>query len=94
MGHKQPVVNREERVLDPSGTEHWLLSTKVPMLDEAGHVIGVIGVGRDITARRRLEQGLLAENSAYKEENQILEEQRRSDAALIARLRDEARKPG
>jgi PAS domain S-box-containing protein len=47
----------EERVESPSG-RRWFLSTKAPVRDQAGKVTGLIGVTRDITARKRAEEAL------------------------------------
>jgi PAS domain S-box-containing protein len=51
----QPVVNREEYVLSEQGQKHWLLTTKIPLRDENDQIIGLIGLGRDITGRKRAE---------------------------------------
>jgi PAS domain S-box-containing protein len=55
MRTKQPLFNREERCMDASGNAIWLLTTKVPLLDNNGNVIGIAGVGRDITTRKKTE---------------------------------------
>jgi PAS domain S-box-containing protein len=55
----QAVVNREEKVVRPSGETRWLLTSKVPWRDANGQVIGLIGIGRDITEKRHLEEQLL-----------------------------------
>jgi two-component system, sensor histidine kinase and response regulator len=52
---RRPLLNREELCKDFSGKKIWLLSTKVPLLDPTGVVTGLVGVGRDITARKNLE---------------------------------------
>jgi diguanylate cyclase (GGDEF)-like protein/PAS domain S-box-containing protein len=36
--------------------QRWSYTTKVPMRDQAGNVTGVVGISRDITARRRMER--------------------------------------
>lgn len=46
------LVNREEPVVDPTGKRGWFLTTKVPLRDGAGEIIGLVGVGRDITERK------------------------------------------
>jgi diguanylate cyclase (GGDEF)-like protein len=53
----QPLVSRDERT-HVTGEIQYLLTTKVPMRDAAGEVIGIIGIGRDITALKRTEAAL------------------------------------
>ena len=45
----QPVVNREEPFEQPDGVRGWLLTSKYPLRDEAGQILGVAGITRDIT---------------------------------------------
>jgi PAS domain S-box-containing protein len=54
-----PVVNREEKVIRPDGEVRWLLTTKVPWRDAHGHIIGLVGIGRDITDKKHLEEQFL-----------------------------------
>jgi PAS domain S-box-containing protein len=51
-----PVVNREERVIDANGRQHFLLTTKLPFRDEHNQIVGIIGIGRDITERKLAEE--------------------------------------
>ena len=55
----EPVVNREEKVVRPDGEIRWLLTTKVPWRDAAGNIIGLVGIGRDITDKKHLEEQFL-----------------------------------
>jgi diguanylate cyclase (GGDEF)-like protein/PAS domain S-box-containing protein len=49
----QPLIEREESVLDrSSGTTRYFATTKVPYRDQAGNIIGIVGIGRDITERK------------------------------------------
>ncbi|WP_343406307.1 PAS domain-containing protein [Candidatus Amarolinea dominans] len=59
----QPVLNREERFILPDGSQGWQLTSKAPLRDRAGQVIGLIGIGHDITERKRAEEAL-RENEA------------------------------
>jgi two-component system, cell cycle sensor histidine kinase and response regulator CckA len=60
LGTGQPVVNREEPHLkDAQGRQRWFLTTKVPLRETDGHVIGLLGISRDISDWKRLEQQLL-----------------------------------
>src|SRR5581483_7327461 len=36
----------------------WILTTKDPLRDEAGRIVGLIGSGRDITEIQRMTEGL------------------------------------
>ncbi len=52
----QPVLNREEFVFDEKGQKRWLLTSKLPLRDEGDHIIGLVGVGRDITELKHADQ--------------------------------------
>jgi two-component system, cell cycle sensor histidine kinase and response regulator CckA len=54
----QPVFNREEPCLDTTGRQHWYLTIKGPLRDRTGRTVGLVGVSRDITERRKLEAQL------------------------------------
>ena len=52
----QPLLNRIELVVDQEGQQKWYLTTKVPLYDNSGAVVGLVGMSRDITLRKELEQ--------------------------------------
>jgi diguanylate cyclase (GGDEF)-like protein/PAS domain S-box-containing protein len=54
----QRLVSQEEHILDPDGQPRCLLTTKVPLLNAAGQRIGIIGIGRNITALKEVEAEL------------------------------------
>jgi diguanylate cyclase (GGDEF)-like protein/PAS domain S-box-containing protein len=48
-----PLIEREESVLDrTTGNTRYFATTKVPYRDRSGHIIGIVGIGRDITDRK------------------------------------------
>jgi PAS domain S-box-containing protein len=62
----EPIFNREEKSVDAAGNEFHILTTKVPLRDSEGKVIGIAGVGRDITARRTMEDALREAERKYR----------------------------
>jgi two-component system, cell cycle sensor histidine kinase and response regulator CckA len=48
----QAVVDREEPFQQENGTEGWFLTTKFPLRNSAGEIIGLIGITRDITGQK------------------------------------------
>ncbi len=48
----EPLQNREEPVVDPQGHRYWFLTTKVPLKDAQGKVVGLAGICHDITERK------------------------------------------
>jgi PAS domain S-box-containing protein len=58
MRSGQPLYNREEVILDSAGNINHILTTKVPLRNSEGKVIGIAGVGRDITVRKKIENDL------------------------------------
>lgn len=59
----QPLINREEQTITPSGEQQWLLTTKVPLRNERGEIIGLVGISRDITERKKAEEALARSNA-------------------------------
>lgn len=52
----QPLVSQEEPAVDAAGNRKWYLTTKVPLQDSRGKIVGLVGISRDITARKLVEQ--------------------------------------
>jgi|GEM_PF-535227 len=56
MASGEPLVDKEEnKIWKATGRETWTSTTKVPLRDADGKIIGLIGVARDITAHKLLE---------------------------------------
>ena len=54
----RPVVNREEPFQRPDGMPGWFLTSKFPLRDAGGHIIGLVGIARDITEMKRATEEL------------------------------------
>ena len=53
----EALRDREETFVSPSGRQHKvLLTTKVPLRDDEGAIVGLVGIGHDITERTAAEQ--------------------------------------
>lgn len=48
-----PVEGREERIRLPDGRVLWLTTSKMPLRNADGQIVGLVGISRDITERKR-----------------------------------------
>ncbi len=62
----RPVINREEPGLDSHGDPVWVLSSKMPLRNDSGRIIGLVGIGRDISQRKQVEDALRASETRYR----------------------------
>jgi PAS domain S-box-containing protein len=53
-----PVIDTVERLGWPDRPGEWMSTTKMPLRDARGNIIGTFGVSRDITERRCVEEAL------------------------------------
>jgi diguanylate cyclase (GGDEF)-like protein/PAS domain S-box-containing protein len=53
MRSGQARIDEEESIIDASGAGKWFSSTKVPLRNDQNEIIGLIGIARDITARKK-----------------------------------------
>jgi diguanylate cyclase (GGDEF)-like protein/PAS domain S-box-containing protein len=50
-----PQLNREDHLLFADGSVHWFLINKLPLHDQAGKTIGLLGTIEDISERKQVE---------------------------------------
>ncbi|WP_206110559.1 putative bifunctional diguanylate cyclase/phosphodiesterase [Pannonibacter phragmitetus] len=48
-----PLIDKEECIIQPNGARRWFASSKYPLRDDDGNIVGLFGVCRDITERRK-----------------------------------------
>ena len=53
-----PLLSQDEHIRESDGKIRWLLTTKVPFRDSEGKTVGIIGIGRDVTALKETEAEL------------------------------------
>ena len=63
MATGQPMIDKEESNVRPDGQIAWVSSTKMPLRDSTGTIVGIMGISRDITERKRAEESLRAAES-------------------------------
>lgn len=56
----KPIVGKIERTLLPDGTWNQVITTKIPMYDKTGKIIGTMGITRDMTVYANLERERLS----------------------------------
>ncbi|MFO8012888.1 MAG: PAS domain S-box protein [Phycisphaerae bacterium] len=66
IGPDHPVVAVEERVLRPDGEVRWQHWTARGIFDEAGRLVELQGVGRDVTDRKQAEEALRRSEEDYR----------------------------
>lgn len=47
-----PIINKEEREIWKDGRVVWLSTSKMPLHDDAGNIIGTFGISKDITTKK------------------------------------------
>jgi PAS domain S-box-containing protein len=84
----EPIINKEERNPGTGNRPEWVLTTKVPLRDNEGQLVGLVGIGRDITERKRMENAL---RQARDELEQRVQERTAELSAANARMATRAR---
>jgi PAS domain S-box-containing protein len=70
----KPVINKEEMGFDADGNIRVKSTTKVPFRDKNGKILGLVGIGRDITKQKEAEEKLKEQTQSLQEINVLLEE--------------------
>ena len=74
MDNNTPKIDFEEQLTHLDGTQRWLRTSKVPLQDRDGNVIGVLGAYEDVTERKEMERKLRDFMAELERSNRDLEE--------------------
>jgi sigma-B regulation protein RsbU (phosphoserine phosphatase) len=78
----EPLIGVEEKETWPDGRITWCSTSKMPLTDENGDIIGIVGITRDITDRK--EADLRA--ARFAEEIRRIKEDMEDDVRMAAEL--------
>jgi len=90
MEQGKPMISKEEKGLDLDGNEVYVSTTKIPIRDRSNKVIGIIGIGRDITPQKLAEAQLQQKSESLKETNVLLEERQEEVQQMAEELNTQA----
>jgi len=62
----RPLLSKEERETWPDGTETWVVTSKMALLNAKGVVVGTFGISHDITAKKTAENALWQAEEKYR----------------------------
>ncbi|HVR85639.1 MAG TPA: PAS domain-containing protein [Planctomycetota bacterium] len=51
-----PILDQEEKISGPDGKKHWVATSKIPLRDTQGEIVGIMGISRDIKGMKRAEK--------------------------------------
>lgn len=85
----EPLISREEPNYYPlTDSWGWHLTTTVPLRDLHGEIIGIVGVSRDITSHKKMEEALRESLVHQKFARQLIDSQEGERKRIASELHD------
>jgi PAS domain S-box-containing protein len=85
MKKKKPIIDKIEKETHADGRVTWVSTSKMPLLDKKGKVIGTFGISKDVTQMVEMEMELKQQN----EELQAQEEELRQNLEEMQTVQEE-----
>ncbi|NND98033.1 MAG: PAS domain-containing protein [Pirellulaceae bacterium] len=82
----EAMIDKEECSQQADGTQYWYLSSKVPLRNPEGEVVGIVGISRNITGRKLAAEELMSARDAANNAN-------RAKSEFLANMSHEIRTP-
>jgi methyl-accepting chemotaxis protein len=70
MTTRKPKIDYIEKEVMTDGSEHWVSTTKMPLINSKGEVVGTFGISRDVTRLKKLENDVLSKDRSLEAERQ------------------------
>jgi PAS domain S-box-containing protein len=86
INSEKAIIEHEEEFIDKEGVRRWLLTTKIPLRNNLGIVTGLVGIGHNITERKRVEEELIKAKGKAEEGDKL-------KTAFLANMSHEIRTP-
>jgi len=82
LANGEPMLGVEEHEVWQDGTEAWVSTSKMPLRDECGDIIGTFGISRDITEHKQAQ----LRAARYAEENRNFRLRMEQELKIAAQL--------
>lgn len=68
----EPLLNYEEPQTTPEGKRIWLRTSKIPLRDLSGNIVGILGTYHDITEEKIFNEAIINKNNELEASNEEL----------------------